>query len=111
MVPARQSKRCRSLTRTRKPGLKTTDEFHSGRSYQSPRGRKIRLDVQDRSAASSARPPGGGVKPSSTNHVSSVAALTINGDDPCGTSFSQASAIDRPVEEPWRLDPIVPQGG
>ena len=31
MVPARRwisSKRCPLLTRTRKPGLKTTDEFH-----------------------------------------------------------------------------------
>ena len=62
MVPAptwNASKRCRLLTRMRKPGLKTTDEFHSGRSYQAPRGAKIRFDVQDRSAAPRARARGG----------------------------------------------------
>ena len=90
MVPARQwnsSKRCRSLTRTRKPGLKTTDEFHLRPILPIASGVEkfastCRIDPQRR-----AHGPGG-VKPSSTNHVSSVAALTINGDDPCGTSFS-----------------------
>ena len=62
MVPARQwnsSKRCRLLTRTRKPGLKTTDEFHLRPILPIASGSKNRFDVQDRSAAPSARPRGG----------------------------------------------------
>ena len=94
MVPARQwnssKKRCRLLTR-RKPGLRTTDEFHLRPILPIASGvekslRRAGCDPQRR-----AHGPGG-VNPSSTNHVSSVAALTINGDDPCGTSFSQASS-------------------
>ena len=94
MVPARQwnsSKRCRSLTRTRKPGLKTTDEFHLRPILPIASGSKNSLRRAG-SIRSAERTAPGGVKPSSTNHVSSVAALTINGDDPCGTSFSQASS-------------------
>ena len=53
------SKRCRLLTRMRKPGLKTTDEFHLRPILPIASGSKIRFDVQDRSAAPSVRPRGG----------------------------------------------------
>ena len=94
MVPAGNGtpqKRCRLLTRMRKPGLKTTDEFHLRPILPIASGSKNSLRRAGCDPQRRAHGPGG-VKPSSTNHVSSVAALTINGDDPCGTSFSQASS-------------------
>ena len=62
MVPARQwnsSERCRLLTRMRKPGLKTTDEFHLRPILPIASGSRNRFDVQDAIRSAERTAPGG----------------------------------------------------